>query len=127
MLLIYARLSTELLGYQPHETRSLLRLDSTNREGMPRQSRHPLHLLGWRSPGVRGGPGLRALMDRLRVRALNVQYGQLFLLCRVHQRQAAKGCDWGAPTEADAEARQSVDRGINVIVLVLAKAARRRL
>ena len=29
MLLVYARLSTELLGYQPHETRSLLRLDST--------------------------------------------------------------------------------------------------
>jgi hypothetical protein len=29
MLLVYARPSTELLGYQPHETRSLLRLDST--------------------------------------------------------------------------------------------------
>jgi hypothetical protein len=26
-----------------------------DREGMPRQSRHPLHLLGWRSPGVLGG------------------------------------------------------------------------
>ena len=86
MLLVYARLSTELLGYQPHETRSLLRLDSTIGKGCRAKAVTPLHLLGWRSPGVRGDRGfvlswigcMWAWGEGLSTDALNVQYGQLF-------------------------------------------------